>query len=189
MRKEHLYELAQAWTQMKTQTDSLISHLLRYKERCDDHSSLKAVKPHSQQLAEFTEMLRDCENRHEEMRLLNNRHRYLIRQNMLDSSEGIKRAVGRCTELWDSVYKTLGLLVKDMKQSDEAWLEFVKERDVLLAKVSNLSLILKTKPDSRAEVERKLSKYQSEVCVTPPLRCQNICCFCFSCISCFSFVG
>ena len=82
---------------------------------------------------------------------------------MMDSSNCIRTAVTKCTQLWDTVYQSLNVLVKEMRSSQEAWSDFVKERDVLLSKISNLSLILKTRPGSRAEVERKLAKYQAEV--------------------------
>ena len=74
-RKEQLYELGQAWSQVKLQTESLISQLLRYKEKCDDYSRSKVIRAASHQLTDFSHMLRECENKHEDMRLLNNRQR------------------------------------------------------------------------------------------------------------------
>ena len=82
---------------------------------------------------------------------------------MLDSSGCIKQAVQQCTELWDSVYQSLKLIVKEMRVSHEAWTDFVKDRDVLLAKISNLSLQLKTGLMSREEVTQRLGHYQIEV--------------------------
>lgn len=81
----------------------------------------------------------------------------------MDSSRCIKAAVSKCTALWDSVYQSLTALVKEMRSTHERWAEFSKERDELLAKICNLSLILKTRPGSRAEVERRLLKYKLEV--------------------------
>ena len=82
---------------------------------------------------------------------------------MLDSSGCIKHAVQQCTELWDSVYQSLKLIVKEMRVSHEAWTGFVKDREVLLAKISNLSLQLKTGQMSREGVTQRLGHYQIEV--------------------------
>lgn len=82
---------------------------------------------------------------------------------MLDSSGCIKNAVQQCTELWDAVYQTLKSIVKEMRTSHEAWTDFVKDREVLLAKISNLSLQLKTKQMTHQEVTEKLRHYQLEV--------------------------
>jgi len=91
---------------------------------------------------------------------------------MIDKSECVKKAVAQCTELWDTVYQSLSQLVKQMRKSHEAWTDFVKERDVLLIKVSNLSLTLKTDSSTRESVEEKLKKYQLKV--KPSLRTIHI---------------
>ena len=82
---------------------------------------------------------------------------------MLDSSGCIKQAVQQCTELWDSVYQSLKRTVKEMRVSHEAWTGFVKDREVLLAKISYLSLQLKTGQMSREGVTQRLGHYQIEV--------------------------
>ena len=82
---------------------------------------------------------------------------------MLDSSGCIKHAVKQCTELWDSVYQSVKQIVKEICVSHEAWTGVVKDREGLLAKISNLSLQLKTGQMSREEVTQRLGHYQIEV--------------------------
>lgn len=82
---------------------------------------------------------------------------------MLDSSGCIKNAVLQCTDLWDTVYRSVTSLVKEMRVSHEAWTEFAKDREVLLAKISNLSLQLKTRQLTRDQVSERLGHYQIEV--------------------------
>ena len=54
-----------------------IEMVLLYNCRCEDyeHSRVLHQRAKYSQLDEFNTMLRDCESKHEEMRLLNNRHR------------------------------------------------------------------------------------------------------------------
>lgn len=89
--------------------------------------------------------------------------RYLIRQDMLDASGCIKSAVNRCVALWDSVYKTLTTMVREQRSSHDSLTDFLKQRDLLVARVSQLSLTLKMRPSSRQEVVQKLSVLQHEV--------------------------
>jgi len=61
---------------MRSQTSSLISKLLEYKEKCDDHERSMSIRSRTHQFEQFSQMLKDCEAKHEDMRLLNNRLRY-----------------------------------------------------------------------------------------------------------------
>lgn len=82
---------------------------------------------------------------------------------MLDSSDCIRTAVYKCTELWDDVYHTVCAIVKDLRNSKDNWIDYMKHRDLLLMKISDLSLNYKKRPMSQKEVSDKYSGLQNEV--------------------------
>jgi len=74
-RKQHLFELSQAWSQMRDHTQSILTSLTEYYNKCHTH---QARPPHMRArapLAEFVTIQKACETKHDDMRLINNRYR------------------------------------------------------------------------------------------------------------------
>ena len=60
---------------MREQTDSLTALLQSYGDKCEDYKKTPAKRANPDRLKDCEHMLKECEKRHEEMRLLNNRFR------------------------------------------------------------------------------------------------------------------
>lgn len=72
-RKDQLFQLGQAWSQLREQTDQLITVLSSYQEKY--RPAVESGGLRASHLPEFERVLRDCEGKHEDMKLMNNRFR------------------------------------------------------------------------------------------------------------------